>query len=272
MALPVLSEASSPSYSVTTSSVPAASIDGLIARSKQLRQDNNSSLLRDDLLEAGPQPDWSFDTSTRPVRLFRVRSHCIFFISSICLQEASKLHEEAPANPERLQVTVDSDSLVSFLRHEQELCRDSLSCRGSSESGSLRSASAARRKAEAKGEPSGGPKAMSSSLEEMQRTLASWKAERLQRNVSGKALTRCPVSRSPPSSSASSDSAGPSTGGRTLRLWRQLEEVKGRSKAEEVQREREQNRAKGRAFSERMRAELLAKGKRAGKPKPTDRV
>lgn len=191
--------------------------------------------------------------------------------------------------PEIEQVTVDSDSLVSFLRHEQDLCRDSLSCRGSSESGSLQAAYAAhktrlserggrRQEAEKKEKRQRQPppeaiQERAGSLEEMQRTLASWKAERLQRKVSGKALVKASASDSASSTGDSSENVAPpraakeeDAGQRTLRLWHQLEEVKARAKEEEVRREREKNRAKGREFSERMRARQLAKARR---PQPS---
>lgn len=208
--------------------------------------------------------------------------------SSCCdpLQVEEKLLPEAEVTaPEIEQVTVDSDSLVSFLRHEQDLCRDSLSCRGSSESGSLQAAYAAhktrlserggrRQEAEKKEKTQKQPSPeRAGSLEEMQRTLASWKAERLQRKVSGKALVKASASDSASSTGDSSENVAPpraakeeDAGQRTLRLWHQLEEVKARAKEEEVRREREKNRAKGREFSERMRARQLAKGRR---PQPS---
>ena len=66
VALPVLSEASiSASASASASaSESAPNVDRLLARSRQLRQENNSSLLRDGLLEAGGRPDWSIGSSS----------------------------------------------------------------------------------------------------------------------------------------------------------------------------------------------------------------
>lgn len=248
MALPVLTETSASS---TKSSRSPTSVDLLIARSRQLRQENNSSLQRDDLL-------------------------------------ASLTQVEDPA-------AADDDSLVSFMRHEQELCRDSLSTRGSSESAggqSLQSAFSAHKarlakKAAAAEPPKKAAEAglvRSDSVEAMQRTLASWKAERLQRNVAAKSASGGSTTASSASSSSGGSAEGVNGSGpaaktrqdrargeeeavaRTRRLWQQLEEVKARTREQRVREEREKNRARGREFSERMRVQRQARRDKAKPP------